>query len=70
MSTRDDIIWHLDREFTSPIRDPLWKHIYLSPGLMKVIDSPDFQQLHRIKQLGPSYLVYPGATHTRLNHSS
>jgi len=69
MSARDDIIWHLDREFTSPIRDPLWKHIYLSPGLMKVIDSPDFQQLHRIKQLGPSYLVYPGATHTRLNHS-
>lgn len=69
MSTRDDIIWHLDREYTSPIRDPLWKHIYLSPGLMKVIDSPDFQQLHRIKQLGPSYLVYPGATHTRLNHS-
>ncbi|HUX13829.1 MAG TPA: HD domain-containing protein [Spirochaetia bacterium] len=69
MNTKDSIIWHLDREYTAPVRDPLWKHIYLSPGLMKVVDSPDFQQLHRIKQLGPSYLVYPGATHTRLNHS-
>ncbi len=69
MNTKDAIIWHLDREYTEPVRDPLWKHIYLSPGLMGVMDSPNFQQLHRIKQLGPSYLVYPGATHTRLNHS-
>jgi HD superfamily phosphohydrolase len=33
------------------------------------MDAPEFQQLHRIKQLGPAYLVYPGATHTRLSHS-
>ena len=69
MNTKDEIIWHLEREYTEPVRDPLWKHIYLSRGLMRVVDSSDFQQLNRIKQLGPSYLVYPGATHTRLNHS-
>ncbi|WP_455382949.1 HD domain-containing protein [Salinispira pacifica] len=69
MNARDNVIWHLDREYTAPVRDPLWKNIYLSRPMLKVVDSPDVQQLHRIKQLGPSYLVYPGATHTRLNHS-
>lgn len=36
---------------------------------MSLVSTGEFQQLARIKQLGPSYLVYPGATHTRLNHS-
>jgi len=69
MSTRDRIIAHLDRDYTEPVRDPLWKHIHLSEGMVHLIDSRQFQQLHRIKQLGPSYLVYPGATHSRLSHS-
>lgn len=47
----------------------MWKHVYLSDGLLAVMDTPEFQQLNRIKQLGPAYLVYPGATHTRLSHS-
>jgi len=34
-----------------------------------VIDSEPFQRLHGIHQLGISYLVYPGATHTRFEHS-
>jgi HD superfamily phosphohydrolase len=33
------------------------------------VASPAFQKLNGIKQLGPTYLVYPGATHTRLSHS-
>lgn len=37
--------------------------------MLKLVNTPEFQQLSRIKQLGPTYLVYPGATHTRLNHS-
>lgn len=37
--------------------------------MMSLVATREFQQLSRIKQLGPSYLVYPGATHTRLNHS-
>jgi HD superfamily phosphohydrolase len=55
--------------YTEPIRDPLWKHIYLTEGMKKLIQHPSYQSLNRIKQLGPSYLVYPGATHSRFNHS-
>ena len=64
-----DISRHLESDYTSPVRDPLWSHIYLSPAMMRLVDTAEFQQLSRIKQLGPTFLVYPGATHTRLNHS-
>ncbi|MFW5694004.1 MAG: HD domain-containing protein [Alkalispirochaeta sp.] len=64
-----EILRHLETEYTAPIRDPLWSHIYLSPAMMRLTDTTEFQQLSRIKQLGPTFLVYPGATHTRLNHS-
>ena len=63
------ILRHLDEDHTIPVRDPLWRHIYLSPSLDAVRNTTDFQKLHGIKQLGPAYLVYPGATHTRYNHS-
>ncbi|MFW5684803.1 MAG: HD domain-containing protein [Spirochaetota bacterium] len=69
MDVKDDVLWHLDRDFTSPIRDPLWGHIYVSDGLASIVDTVEFQQLGKIKQLGPAHLVYPGATHTRLAHS-
>src|SRR5579863_6050989 len=35
----------------------------------ELIDSVPFQRLHYIHQLGIAYLVYPGATHTRFEHS-
>lgn len=35
----------------------------------ELIDSIPFQRLHYIHQLGIAYLVYPGATHTRFEHS-
>ncbi|MEW5815698.1 MAG: HD domain-containing protein [Spirochaetota bacterium] len=69
MSRQGAILKHLEFDYTEPIRDPLWNNINLSIPLMKIISTPVFQKLSRIKQLGPSYLVYPGATHTRLNHS-
>jgi len=59
----------LSREFTEPVKDPVWHNIDLSPGLLSLAASPAFQKLNGIKQLGPTYLVYPGATHTRLSHS-
>ncbi len=68
MNERQRILDHLE-EYDEPIRDPVWKHIHLSRGLLKIIELPPFQKLGRIKQLGPAYLVYPGATHTRLSHS-
>lgn len=69
MEVKDNVLWHLDRDYNTPIRDPLWGHIYLSDGLASLLDAPELQQLSRIKQLGPTHLVYPGATHTRLAHS-
>lgn len=37
--------------------------------LLDLIDHPYMQRLHRIRQLGLSYLVYPGALHTRFHHA-
>lgn len=65
----DSIHAALERNFNSPIRDVLWGHIYLSPELEALSSSAGFMRLHRILQLGPTHIVYPGATHTRAAHS-
>jgi len=73
MSTRmkefSSVLGHLTREYSEPVKDPVWKNITLSRGLLQVAAHRAFQKLNGIKQLGPTYLVYRGATHTRLNHS-
>ncbi|MBD3397458.1 HD domain-containing protein [Candidatus Micrarchaeota archaeon] len=51
------------------IKDSIHGNLELSEFEGKVVDSPDFQRLRRIKQLGVTYLVYPGAMHTRFEHS-
>jgi len=65
----DSVLRYLVRDFSEPIKDPVWKNIAVSRALLRLIEMPAFQKLNGIKQLGPTYLVYPGATHTRLNHS-
>jgi HD superfamily phosphohydrolase len=59
----------LRQGFTIPVRDALWGHIYLNAGLSALTSSSPFMRLTRILQLGPTYCVYPGATHTRASHS-
>ncbi len=41
----------------------------VSDALIAIVNEEPFQQLTRIRQLGPAHLVYPGATHTRFSHS-
>ena len=55
--------------YTASIRDPLWKDIHLSEELKRIYLTPAVQKLGRIKQLGPTFHLYPGAVHTRLDHS-
>ena len=50
-------------------RDPIHGFIEVSPTELKIIENPLFQRLRRIKQLGPAYYVFHGATHTRFEHS-
>jgi HD superfamily phosphohydrolase len=51
------------------VKDAIHGNIPVGEFEQKIIDSPDFQRLRRIKQLGVTYLVYPGAMHTRFEHS-
>ncbi len=55
--------------FTAAVRDPIWKHIYMTEQLFDASKSLAFIRLSRIRQLGPAYIVYPGAAHTRASHS-
>ena len=52
------------------INDPVYGFITIPHDLiLDVIDHPYFQRLRRIKQLGLTGLVYPGALHTRFQHA-
>lgn len=50
------------------IRIPIWGHIPLSKAAKKVISHPNFFRLRGIKQLSFVEYVFPGATHSRLEH--
>jgi len=50
-------------------RDPVHGDMLLSPLACAVLDTPEFQRLGRVMQLGFAHLVFRGATHTRLAHS-
>ncbi|XP_062925463.1 deoxynucleoside triphosphate triphosphohydrolase SAMHD1-like [Mobula hypostoma] len=54
---------------TKVFNDPIHGHIEMHPLLVRIIDTPQFQRLRFIKQLGGAYFVYPGASHNRFDHS-
>lgn len=52
------------------LNDPVFGFITIPHDIVfDVIEHPWFQRLRRIKQLGLTYLVYPGALHTRFHHA-
>ena len=51
------------------VRDPLWQNVHLDAAAAAVVDTPEFQRLRRVKQLGFAHLVYPGAVHNRFLHA-
>ncbi len=51
------------------IRDPLWNNIRVEPLTLELIDTPAFQRLRYVRQLGLAFLVYPGASHSRFEHA-
>jgi HD superfamily phosphohydrolase len=51
------------------IRDAVHGDIAMGPLEVELMDTPEFQRLRGIKQLGTAYLVFPSAVHTRFEHS-
>ena len=59
----------VSKEHGKTIRDSVQMDVELTPLEVRIIDTPSFQRLRHIKQLGTASLVFPGATHTRFDHS-
>ena len=52
------------------LNDPVYGFITMPSELIfDLVEHPYFQRLRRIKQVGMSHLVYPGALHTRFHHA-
>lgn len=63
--------WGLRPELLAPcktVTDPVHGDIYLTELESKLVDSPPLQRLRRVRQLGTTHVVFPGATHSRLSH--
>jgi hypothetical protein len=56
-------------EIVKIIKDPVHGYVEVDDFALALLDSQALQRLRFIKQLGFSYLVYPGANHTRFEHS-
>lgn len=56
-------------KFVGEITDPIHKNIKFTQIEKELIDTPIFQRLRRIRQLAGAHLVYPGALHSRFEHS-
>lgn len=59
----------LSGHVTSALRIPSELDVSVTPRVLALIDTPQMQRLRRISQLGLVSWVYPGAIHSRLEHS-
>jgi HD superfamily phosphohydrolase len=57
------------RQYWGEIKDPVFGYVYITAAEKEIIDSFPVQRLRRLRQLAGSEYVYPGANHTRFEHS-
>ncbi|CAN1195232.1 Deoxynucleoside triphosphate triphosphohydrolase SAMHD1 homolog [Linum perenne] len=71
LSAIDDYAIARDRRFSKHVHDNIHGNIYLDPLCLKFVDTEQFQRqvLRELKQLGVTNMVYPGAVHSRFEHS-
>jgi HD superfamily phosphohydrolase len=59
----------MPRDYWGEIKDPVHGYVYITEAEKQIIDSFPVQRLHRLRQLAGAEYVYPGANHTRFEHS-
>ncbi|MEM4701797.1 MAG: HD domain-containing protein, partial [Candidatus Bathyarchaeia archaeon] len=59
----------MSRNYWGEIKDPVHGYVYITEEEKKIIDSYPVQRLRRLRQLAGAEYVYPGANHTRFEHS-
>ncbi|MGD0159149.1 MAG: HD domain-containing protein [Candidatus Bathyarchaeia archaeon] len=59
----------MPRNYWGEIKDPVHGYVYITEEERGLIDSYPVQRLHRLRQLAGAEYVYPGANHTRFEHS-
>lgn len=59
----------MKRVYWGEIKDPVYGYIYITEHEKTIIDSYPVQRLRRLRQLAGAEYVYPGANHTRFEHS-
>jgi HD superfamily phosphohydrolase len=57
------------KNYWGEIKDPVHGYVYITEQEKAIIDSYPVQRLHRLRQLAGAEYVYPGANHTRFEHS-
>ena len=59
----------MPKNYWGEIKDPVHGYVYITEAEKTIIDSYPVQRLHRLRQLAGAEYVYPGANHTRFEHS-
>ncbi|MCL6578862.1 MAG: HD domain-containing protein, partial [Candidatus Bathyarchaeota archaeon] len=59
----------MPKNYWGEIKDPVHGYVYITEEEKELVDSYPVQRLHRLRQLAGAEYVYPGANHTRFEHS-
>jgi len=59
----------MSKSYWGEIKDPVHGYVYITEAEKEIVDSFPLQRLRRLRQLAGAEYVYPGANHTRFEHS-